>query len=403
MTVFKSLIDVITNNEDLIDFDHNGIKDLNVIDGKLFDEIIATVNNIEDSNIDKKDFIKKAIKTFFNLEDQDLIIIKKEQIVVKVIQSIQRDETEKRFNGFSEDEIDKLYNKYFTKDSLNHFIKEISLSIFKYLFIRKQVTNDYYEKNVYTIIQNYIAGELSDFKDENDEFRKGFAGYIFRINFVDVFSHISDQILEAISYRDDYLMAWIKYYNGQIIIKHDQRYEAPSIVNSDGLKYNPSALFGTIAMWFKTKEKIQTLRKRLRDIHKELDKLKVHDLSPIEYKDSLVNERQDIEKDLSDANERIKVLLDEKRLNKDEEKKYDINDEIQELRLDVKEDRKELEAINSEIMTIDTISTKRLEEDRTRIEKDIIREEKALKQNQKVYHSIQSALVKALTSKKKPI
>jgi hypothetical protein len=348
-------------------------------------------------------FIKDAVKSALELEDQDLIIIKKQQIVIKLIKAIPRDDTEKRFNDFSEDEIEKLYNEYFSSDSIKKFIRHISYGVFKYLFIRKQVTNDFYEKNVYSIVQSYVAKELTDFKDENAQFKKGFAGYIFRINFVEVFSHLSDQILEAISYRDEYLMAWIKYYNGQIIIKHNQRYEAPSISNKDGQKYNPSALFGTIAMWFKTKEKIQTLKDRLKDINKSLDKLKVNNLSPIECKEALIKDKQEIEKYMSEANERIKELLDKRRLNKDEEKKYDINDEIQELRLDVKEDKRELEEINKQITSIDTISTKRLEEDKTRIEKDIHREEKALQQNQKVYQSIQSALVKALTSKKKSI
>lgn len=403
MTNFQALINLIVDNQDLIDFDHKGVKDLHVISGKLFHEIIMNVKQIKDKSIDKKNFIKKAIREAFELEKQDLILIKREQIVIKIVETISRDETEKRFNGYSEEEIEKLYHEYFDEKSLNRFIEDISYGVFKYLFVRKQVTNDYYEKNVYSIIQSLIAKELVDFEAEGNDFRKGFAGYIFRINFVEVFSHISDQILEAISFRDEYLMNWIKYYNGQVIIKHNKRYAAPAIVNPDGQKYNPSALFGTIAVWFKTKEKIETLKKRLNDISKNLDKLKIHNLSPLEYKDELVKERREIEEDIYEANERIKELLDEKRLNKDEEKKYDINDEIQELRQYMKEDKKELEEINAQISSIDTISTKRLEEDKTRLEKDIIREEKALKQNDKVYQSIQSALVKALTSKRKPL
>ncbi|WP_373069338.1 hypothetical protein [Sulfurimonas sp.] len=403
MTNFQSLLNLIVDNQDLIDFDHKGIKDLHVISGKLFHEIVSNVKSIKDKSIDKKSFIKKAIRDAFELEEQDLILIKKEQIVIKIIQTISRDETEKRFNGYSEEEIEKLYNEYFDEKTLDRFLEEISYGIFKYLFVRKQVTNDYYEKNVYSIIQNYIARELTDFESEDHNFRKGFAGYIFRINFITVFTHISDQILEAISYRDEYLMNWIKYYNGQVIIKHNKRYAAPAIINPDGQKYNPSALFGTIAVWFKTKEKIETLEKKLNDISKNLDKLKIDNLSPVEYKDELVQERREIEEDIYEANERIKELLDEKRLNNDEEKKYDIDDEIQELRQYMKEDKKEVDEINAQISSIDTISTKRLEEDKSRLEKDIQREEKALKQNYKVYQSIQLALVKALTSKRKPI
>ncbi len=403
MSIFETLVDLIVKNEDLVDYDHNGIKDLNVIDGEFYTKILKIVKEIDDDKIDKKEFIKKAIKEAFELEEQDLIIVKKQQIAIKIISTIKRDKNEKRFNGYSEEEIESIYKEYFDKKTLEKFIQEVSHSAFKYLFIRKQVSNDYYEKNVYSIIQSYIAKKLVDFEDQSNDFRKGFAGYIFRINFVKVFSHISDHILEAISFRDEYLMSWIKYYNGQVIIKNNQRYKAPEIVNNGGQKYNPSALFGTIAMWFKTIEKIQTLKKRLFDISKQLNKLKINDLSPIQYKDELVKERREIEEDIYNANESVKELLDEKRLTKDVEKKYDINDEIQRLRTLIKDDKKELEEINAQITSIDIVSTKRLEEDKARLEKDIDREEKALKQNKNVYDSIQSALVKALTSKRKPI
>jgi hypothetical protein len=233
MADFSNLINLIVENEDKVDYDHNGIKDLNVIDGELYKDIIEHVKQLKDQSIDKKEYIKKAVKEAFELEDQDLIIVKKQQIVIKIISTIKRDINERRFNGYSEDEIEDLYNEYFDKKTLDNFIKDVSNSVYKYLFIRKQVTNEFYEKNVYTIVQSYIAKELVDFEDESNEFRKGFAGYIFRVNFIKVFSHISDQILEAISFRDEYLMNWIKYYNGQVIIKHNKRYEAPAIVNPD--------------------------------------------------------------------------------------------------------------------------------------------------------------------------
>ena len=403
MTVFQSLVNIIIDNKDSVDFEHKGIKDLNVINGKLFKEILLFVKKIDDKGIDKKDFIKKAIRNAFDLEERDLILIKREQIVIKILKNIQRDKSEQRFNGYSEEEIEKLYDEYFAEISIDKFINEISYNVYKYLFIRKQVSNEYYEKNIYPIIQGYIAKELVDFEDESTDFRRGFAGYVFRVNFIKVFTNISDYILEAISFRDEYLMHWIKYYNGQVIVKHNKRYAAPSIINNQGQKYNPSALFGTVAMWFKTKEKLETLRKRLSETNRNMEKLMIDNLTPTQYKETLMKEKRGLEKYISEANEKIKELLHQKTLNKDQDKKYDINDEIQELRLDIKEDKAELEDINSQIMRIDTVNSKRLEEDKGRIEKDIAREQKALKQNQKVYQSIQSALVKALTSKKKLI
>lgn len=409
MTIFQTLMNLIDDNEDLVDFEHKGIKDLTVIQGRLFDDIISTAEKLE-SDVDKKSFIKKAVREVYQLNEKDLVIIKQKQIVIKVLENIQRNEVNdsqpsitNRFNGFHEEDIEKIYENYFDSASLNRFIKKISNNVFNYLFIRKQITNDFYENNIYSIIQNHIANELTEIEDKNAEFKKGFSGYIFRVNFVDVFSHIADKMLEAISYRDEYMTSWIKYYNGQVIIKRGKRFEAPSIINNSGQKYNPSAIFGTIAMWFKTRDKLNMLKKRLSDVDKNLEKLRIDNLSPLEYKEELLQERKYLENYISEANERIKELLDKRVLTKDQNEVYDINDEIQELRLDIKEDRAELEDINFHVMDIDTISAKRLEEDKTRLEKDVSREEKALNQNFKVYQSVQSALVKALTSKRKPI
>ncbi|MCW9027127.1 MAG: hypothetical protein OQJ77_07395, partial [Thiovulaceae bacterium] len=119
MTAFQSLVNIININQDQINFEYKNIKGLTVIDGKLFKDILDQVKLLEDKSIDKKEFIKKAVRTSFKLEDQDLILIKKEQIVVKVIQNIKRDESERRFNGYSEDEIAKLYHEYFDKTSLD--------------------------------------------------------------------------------------------------------------------------------------------------------------------------------------------------------------------------------------------------------------------------------------------
>jgi len=403
MTAFQSIITLIQENEDSIEYDYKGIKDLYVIQGELFQKIINFLKTIEDKSVDKKSLIKKAVKTVLELEEQDLILVKKEQIVVKIIKEIKRDENENRFNGYSEEEIEKLYKEYFDKQAIDKLIKNVSYELFKYLFIRKQVTNDFYEKNIYPLAQSHLSKELVDIEGKNASFRKGFAGYILRINFIPFFSHISDQILESISYRDEYLMNWIKYYNGQVIIKDGKRYEAPSLINNEGQRYNPSALFGAVAIWFKTRDKIDVLKQRLNDIGKNLEKLKIDNISPVTYKDELIQDRQELESFISEANEKIKKLLERKRINKDEELQYDINDEIQELRLDIKADKKDLEELNTRISTIDTISTKRLEEDKSRIIKDIAREERAMKQNIKAYKSLHSAIVKALTSKRKPI
>lgn len=409
MTHIEEIINLIQNNEDLIDFDYNGVKDLIIIQGKLFKDIIKFTSSINDKNINTKELIKSATRSALTLHNQELIIVKQERIVIKIITNIKRTSIDEnnptianRCNGYSVDEIENLYNNYFDEESISDFTEDVSYDVFKYLFIRKHLTNDNYEKNIYPIIIKLIIDKLDDFHVDID-LKKGFAGYILRVNFITVFTYIAEDILESIAYRDEFLMNWIKYYHGQVVVDGNQRYEAPSLINSEGQKYNPSAIFGTVAMWFKTNEKVITLTKRLHDSKQKLSVLKIENLSPRAYKHELILERQEFEKDISGINERLEELLDERIFVKDNNLKFEINDEIKELRQLVREDKAELNEINTEITSIDTDTSRSLEENIIRIQKNLELEKSIIKQNTKLYTSIKSALIKALTSKRKPI
>lgn len=409
MTHIESIVNLIHTNEGLIDFDYKDIKDLIVIQGILFERITDITSKIDDPDIDVKELTKKAVRSALDLDNQELVIVKKERIVIKIMINIKRAAIDEenpteanRYNGYSIEEIEDLYYNYFDTDTLDDFIEDISYEVFQYLFSRKRVTNDFYEKNIYPIIQKIIVDKLDDF-DVDINLKKGFAGYILRINFLQVFTYISEDILESIAYRDEYLMNWLKYYHGQIVVDGHQRYQAPYMINPEGQKYNPSAIFGTVAMWYKTTEKVATLQKRLHEAKEKVAVLQIDDLTPKEYKYALIRERQEFEKDISDINEKLEELMKERHLIKDNDEKFDINEEIKELRQELREFKAELNEINIEVTGVDTATSRGIEENIIRIEKALKHEEAALKQNKKVYLSIKSALIKALTSKRKPI
>jgi len=409
MTHIEEIINLIQENESLIDFDYNGVKDLIIIQNDLFQKIIHYTSNITDKSIDTKELIKSAVRSGLTLRNQELIIVREERIVIKIITNIKRNSIDEnnptianRCNGYSIDEIENLYNDYFDKNTLKEFIEDISYDVFRYLFERKRVTNDYYEKNIYPIIIKIIVDRLDDF-NVDITLKKGFSGYILRVNFITVFTYIAEDILESIAYRDEYLMNWLKYYHGQVVVDGNQRYEAPYLINSEGQKYNPSAIFGTVSMWFKANEKVITLAKRLEDSKDKLSVLTIENLSPREYKHELVLERQEFEKNITSINERLEDLLDERIVVKNNDLKSEINDEIKELRQMLREDKAELNEINTEISSVDTDTSRSLEENIIRLQKSLELERSIIKQNTKLYTSIKSALIKALTSKRKPI
>lgn len=409
MTHIEEIVNLIHTNEDLIDFDYKDIKDLIVIQGVLFKKITDLTSKIDDPNVDIKELTKEAVRFALYLDNQELVIVKKERIVIKIMINIKRTTIDEenpteanRYNGYSIEKIEDLYYDYFDTDTLDDFIEDISYEVFQYLFLKKRVTNDFYEKNIYPIIQKIIIDKLDDF-DVDINLKKGFAGYVLRINFLQVFTYISEDILESIAHRDEYLMNWIKYYHGQIVVDGHQRYQAPYMINPDGQKYNPSAIFGTISMWYKTTEKEAALQKRLNEAKEKVAVLQIDDLTPKEYKYSLIRERQEFEKDISDINEKLEELMKERHLIKDNDEKFEINEEIKELRQELREYKAELSEINLEVTGVDTTTSRGIEENIMRIEKALKHEQSSLKQNRKVYLSIKSALIKALTSKRKPI
>ena len=409
MTHTEKIINLIESNNNLIDFDYKNIKNLIVIQGILFEKITAVTSKIHTPTVDIKELTKQAVLAGLKLDNKELVIVKKEQIVIKLVMNIIRNNIDEknpteanRYNGFSIDEIEDLYDNYFDAEVLDDFIEDVAYEVYEYLFLRKKISNDFYEKNIYPIIQKIIIDKLDNF-DVNITLKKGFAGYILRVNFVDVFTHIAEEILESIAYRDEYLMNWIKYYHGQVVVDGNQRYQAPYMINSEGQKYNPSAIFGTIAMWYKTKEKVATLRKRLSDAKEKVAVLQIDNLSPREYKYELIRERQELEKDITIINEKLEELMKKRHLIKNNDDKFDINEEIKVLRHDLREFKSELNEINVEVTSVDTATSRGIEENIIRIEKTLKHEEASLKQNKKVYASIKSALIKALTSKRKPI
>ncbi len=55
------------------------------------------------------------------------------------------------------------------------------------------------KKTVFSRIQEITITHLNKTFDSNEEFLKGFSGYIFRIHFQEVFRHIADFILYEIA------------------------------------------------------------------------------------------------------------------------------------------------------------------------------------------------------------
>ena len=404
-TLRKMLID----NEDLIKFNYKDREDQIVIEGKLRRNLYRFIEEIKDENVNKKELLRYVTKKSFELADNDIVIIKKRQIFIKLFKDTKRkdivDNKEceaNRYNGYSLEELEELYDEYFDNENILNFLQVISKQVFADLFLKKNISNKYYEQYIYSFVQENIAQELLEFTDDNIEFRKGFAGYIFRINFLSVFSYIAEELLQQIYLKNEYTSAWLKYYNGQAFVDNNKQYSAPELLTKDNQKWNPSTIYANISIWFKTKENIYSLAKKLKKIEKELLSLHIDGKTPLELQKILKIEEKEILDLILELDDIILEKMDKRYYMKDQEKKDILGREIKEHRAEISDYNKDLAEISQEFYAINSHKEyKKLEENKLKILKSLNIEKKALKTIENKYNSIHSALVKALTSKRK--
>ena len=204
------IIDIINENEDFIEYNYRGNENQILIKEELRDEIFDFASDIDNEEINKKELIKYSFRKALELDETDIIVVKKGSMFIKLLSKLKRkyvskegkSTLERRFNGIDEDELVSFYEEYFSHDNKNFFTLVAKLFVDRY-FIEEKIDNAEYEKNVFAYIHGIIIEQLVETFDHNKEFSKGFAGYIFRIHFQEVFTHISELIFTKSIYPTD--------------------------------------------------------------------------------------------------------------------------------------------------------------------------------------------------------
>jgi len=404
----ENLVQLIEDNEQHVEFNYKGKKDQIVIDSVLQKKLYHFVTSIKDEKVNKKELIKYAIREVLELENEDLVLNKKTKIFIKLFKFTKRKEVQaetetkaNRYNGYTKKELQELYNEYFDKNSIGAFLKMMAKSVFEELFLEKQISNIQYEKNIYALVQLRIAEELVEFTDENMEFRKGFAGFMFRMNFLHFFNYLSEELLKEIANRNEYMLKWLKYYDGKVFVDEGEKYRSPELITPDEQRWNPAIVYSKVAVWFKTKDKIKLFQEKIIKIEESMQSLEVDGKSPLDYKESLFTKKKEKEEFIHKMNIEILNLIEEKHMLKDLEDKKEMTKKIFLLREELKEHHEEIRLIEEQIADVRTEGQyKKLSEEKFALTRDIKREKKNLEQNAKAYHSIKAAVTRAMTSKR---
>lgn len=407
-----SLVKIIESNDELIEYDYKGMKNQILITDKLLNKIYAYLAEEKDEQINKKELVKYALRVAFELQERDIIINKKEHIFIKLIDNIKKHEVKSdekesvlnRYNGISEDELEELHIGFFSNNENSKFFYIVAGIFVEKYFKEKKISNATYEKSVFAYIQAIIIEQLTSMYDDSAEFFKGFSGYIFRIHFREVFSHIAEFILVEISMSNSYMTEFLKYYSLNVIVVDGNKYRVPVLDAGNGLKWNVVSMLSIAKVYTKTKKIVKQLKEDLHTIDEEILELFIGELSPVEYQGLVIKSKNDITELINKEMKKLEKCYDTTKLSAGEKTQTNKDQEISEIRVLVAELREKKAVIEKKMVKQSVIKLYNdLEKEFDSMSMHLKREEKLLSQNSDSYQSIKNALILALTSKKQRV
>jgi hypothetical protein len=410
-TILDLFIDLLEKNDNYILYDYKGKENQILLQGEL-------VKLIEDFLIKKfptekqtlKELNKAYIRSAFELETNSVVINKNETIFIKIIdETVQEKVAQKdknsiknRYNGIKEEELEAFYSEFFEDEENKNFFFKIAQEFVNDYFIVKKISNEEYEKNVFSYIHTITLQELLKiYDDEGDGFFLGFAGYLFRSHFKEVFLYIAEFILDEIAALNPYMMDFLNYYSQNILVFQGVKYKIPHIEAENNLHWTVSSMLSIVKIYTKSKNAIQKLKKDREIFQHKIQKFYVNGISPIKSNELLLREKSGIEIEIEYTIRSIHVLKERLHITKDEKRKNLIKENLfrEEEKLRHNKEKKEdlLRKIFKQKGLAQYVA---LQKELDSLNRKLQHEKKILKQNTTSYNSIKNALVKALISKK---
>lgn len=403
------LMEIMEANDELIEFNYKGKENQISLPLELKDKIFEFVKNIENEEINKKELVRFAVSKYFDLNDSDIVLIRSEMIFVKKFEGKHRREIKEhekntkagRYNGIDEDELKTFDEEFFSQDNNKDFFYFVAKTYVELYLLEEKIDNFIYEKNVFADIHALVTEQLIERFDHNDDFLKGFSGYIFRIHFKEVFSHIASLILEQITMANEYIVEFVKYYSSNIIVVEGKKYKVPELMTDDGLKWNVVSMLSIVKIYIKTKFSAEDLKKEITELNKKVKALYIGKHSPVEYQIVINKEKDKLKEKISIDTKKLERLQDSFDTSKSDNRKAALKLEIRDLKDGIKNNQNERTKLDSKNVSKGVITQYTgLRKELDTMVRQLQRDEKILAQNEESYLSIRDTLAKALASKK---
>ncbi len=404
-----SIIEVIESNDDLIEYDYKDHENQILIPKIIVDKINKLLSTTVLKEEDFKEITKQSIKRGFELSGNDIVISKNGEFFIKLFEKTKKhqvDEKDKntianRYNGIDEEELEDFYDEFFGESENRKFFGYVAKEFVDTYLKSKKITNDIYEKNVFSYIHTIVFERLVEIYDDSDGFFTGFAGYIFRLHFKEVFEHIADLVLDEIAISNTTIIEFLKYYSQDIIVVGGKKYKVPSLESQEGLRWNVGSMLSITKIYIKSKKVIKNLLQETQNLNNQIKKLYIGNLTPLEYQTVQVQKRQSFDNDITHHNKKLERYVDLLNQINNEEQKSEMKKDIHSLKEIVSnllQEKKNLsqESIDKGILSQYTHMQKEIDS----VNRQLKREQRIIAQNKTAYQSIRESLIKALISKK---
>lgn len=404
-----SIIEIIESNNDLVEYDYRGHDNQILIPKVIVNEINALISTFGLKEEEFKEVAKQGIKRGFELSGNDIVISKNGEFFIKLFEKTKKhqvDEKDKntianRYNGIEEEELEDFYDEFFAEDENKNFFVGVAKEFVRSYLTSEKITNEIYEKNVFSYIHTITFRRLVEIYDDSDGFFTGFAGYIFRIHFKEVFEHIADLLLDEIAIGNKSIINFLKYYSQDIIVVSNKKYKVPSLESKEGLRWNVGSMLSITKIYIKSKKVIKNLQQENQMLNAQVKKLYIGNLTPLEYQSAQIQKRQSFDNDITLYNKKTERYVDILNQTSNEDEKSEMKKEIHSLKEMLNtllQGKKELaeESVDKGTLSQYTHMQKEIDS----VNRQLKREQLIITQNKDAYQSIRESLIKALISKK---
>ena len=407
-----AIIDIIDKYEEYIVENYRGKEDQIFIELELKDKIFDYIKTIKEENVNKKELVKYAIREAFELNDSDIVMLKKECIFIKkcdilkknIIKSTEEKTIANRYNGIDEEELSSFNLEHFSsKEDRSFFNLAARLFVDRYL-IEKNISNQDYEANVFGYVQSIITQQLIITYDRCEDFFKGLAGYVLRIHFQEVFEDIAEIILFEVAMSNKQIIEFLKYYSLDVVVVGGRKYRVPALEAENGLKWNVVSMLSIVKLYVKTNSAGKLVSNSIEKIEDEITLLCRDGLTPSEYNKKILEEKKVLTDELIKSDNILERYYDSLKFTKNESEKNTLQKEIGSLKKQMQGIREKRSKIsNKSLLRSDVNKYLALEKEKDSLANVLKKEKRILGQNEEAFSSIKHALVKALISKKKKL